>query len=41
MQIKTGNTSQNLANEICQNIYLLYQVKEISKKVYKNIINSI
>ena len=36
-----GNTSENLLNEIRQIIYSLYRAKEISKKVYKNIMNSI
>ena len=40
-QVKAGNTSENLLNEISQIIYSLYQAKEITKKVYKNIMNSI
>ena len=40
-QVKAGNTSENLLNEIRQIIYSLYQEKEITKKVYKNIMNSI
>ena len=40
-QIKAGNTSANLKNEICQIIHSLYQAKEIAKKVYNNIMNSI
>ena len=40
-QVKTGNTSENLLNEIKQIIYSLYRTKEINKKVYKNIMNSI
>ena len=40
-QIKAGNTSENLLNAIRQIIYSLYWTKEITKKVYKNIINSI
>ena len=40
-QIKTGNTSGNLLNEIRQIIYSLYRAKEITKKVYNNIMNSI
>ena len=40
-QVKTGNTSENLLNEICQIIYSFYQAKELTKKVYKNIMNSI
>ena len=39
-QVKAGNTSKNLLNEIPQIIYSLYQVKEIAKKVYGNIMNS-
>ena len=39
--IKTANTSGNLLNEIHQVIYSLYQAKEINKKVYTNIMNSI
>ena len=31
-QLKTGNTSQNLLNEIRQITYSLYQTKEITKK---------
>ena len=34
-------TSTNSLNEIRQIIYFLYLVKEISKKVYKNIMTSI
>ena len=40
-QVKAGNTSENLLNEIRQIIYSLYQAKEITKKVYSNIMNSI
>ena len=40
-QVKAGNTSENLVNEFKQIIYSLYQEKEVTKKVYKNIINSI
>ena len=32
-QVKTGNNSENLLNEIRQIIYSLYQAKEITKKV--------
>ena len=35
-QIKAGNTSENLLNEIRQIIYSLYQAKEITKKIYNN-----
>ena len=40
-QIKAGNKSESLLNEIRQVVYSLYRSKEIAKKVYKNIINSI
>ena len=39
-QVKAGNTSENLLNKIRQIIYSLYLVKEITKKVYNNIKNS-
>ena len=39
-QVKAGNTSENLLNEIRQTIYSLYRAKEITKKVL-NITNSI
>ena len=32
-QVKAGNTSKNVLNEIRQIIYSLYQEKEITKKV--------
>ena len=37
-QIKAGNNSESLLNEIRQVVYSLYQSKEITKKVYNNII---
>ena len=40
-QVKAGNISENLLNEIRQIIYSLYRAKEIPKKVYNNIMNSI
>ena len=40
-QIKAGNNSESLLNEIRQIVYSLYRSKEISKKVYSNIIKSI
>ena len=40
-QVKAGNISESLLNEIRQIIYSLYQSKEITKKVYNNMINSI
>ena len=40
-QVKAGNNSESLLNEIRQIFYSLYRSKEITKKVYNNIINSI
>ena len=40
-QVKTCNNSESLLNEIRQIIYSLYQSKQITKKVYNNIIKSI
>ena len=39
--VKTGNTPENLVNEIRQIICLLYLAKGITKKVCNNIMNSI
>ena len=40
-QVKAGNASENTLNGIRQIIYLLHWEKEVTKKVCKNIINSI
>ena len=40
-QIKSGNNSESLLNEIWQIVFSLYQLKQITKKVYNNIIKSI
>ena len=40
-QVKAGNNSESLLNEIRQIVYSFYRSKEITKKVYNNIINSI
>ena len=40
-QVKAGNTSENLLNEIRQIMYSLYRAKEITKKVYNNKMNLI
>ena len=40
-QVKEGNNSESLLNEIRQIVYSLYRSKEITKKIYNNIINSI
>ena len=40
-QVKAGNNSESLLNEIRQIVYSLYQSKQITKTVYNNIIKSI
>ena len=40
-QVKAGNTSEGLLNKIRQIVYSLYQSKQITKKVYNNVIKSI
>ena len=40
-QIKGGNNSESLLNEIWHIVYSLYQSKGITKNVYNNIIKSI
>ena len=40
-QVKAGNNSENLLNEIRQIVYALYQSKQKTKKVYNSIIKSI
>ena len=40
-QVKAGNSSESWLNEIRQIVYSLYQSKEITKKVYNDIIKSI
>ena len=39
-QLKVGSNSEGLLNEIRQIVYSLYQSKEITEKVYNNIIKS-
>ena len=39
-QLKADNISEKLLNEVGQIIYSLYRAKEITKKVYNNILNS-
>ena len=41
VQIKVGNNSESLLNEIRQIVYSLYRSKKVTKKVYNNIIKSI
>ena len=40
-QLKAGNNSESLLNEIRQIVYSLYQSKQITKKVNNNILKSI
>ena len=40
-QVKAGNNSESLLNEIRQIVYSLFQATEITKKVYNNIIKPI
>ena len=40
-QVKAGNNSDSLLNKIRQIVYSLHQSKQITKKVYNNIIKSI
>ena len=40
-QIKAGNNSQSLLNEIRQIVYSLYQSNEVTEKVYNNILKLI
>ena len=40
-QLKAGNNSEKLKNEIRQLLYLLYSSKKLSKTIYNNLINTI
>ena len=40
-QVKAGNNSESLLNEIRKIVYFLYQPKEITKKVCNSIIKSL
>ena len=40
-QVKAGNNSESLLNKMRQIVYSLHQSKQITKKVYNNIIKSI
>ena len=40
-QVKAGNNSEGFLNKIRQIVYSLYQSKQITKKVYNHIIESI
>ena len=40
-EVKAGNNWESLLNEIIQIVYSLYQSKQITKKVYNHIVESI
>ena len=40
-QVKVGNTSENLLNKVRQVMCSLYWAKQITKKLYNNIMNSV
>ena len=40
-QVKAGNNSESLLNEIRQIVYSLYQSKPVTKKIYHHIIKPI
>ena len=40
-QLKAGNNSQKLINEIRQLLYSLYRSKKLTKKIYNHLINAI
>ena len=40
-KVKAGNNSESLLNEIGRIVYSLYQSKQITKRVYNHIIESI
>ena len=40
-QLKVGNNSEKLKNEIRQLLYYLYHSKKLSKTIYKRLINII
>ena len=40
-QLKDGNNSQKLKNEIRQIVYSLYRSKNLSKTIYNHLINNI
>ena len=41
VQVKAGNTSENLVNEIRKIMYSMYRAREINERVHNNIMNSI
>ena len=41
VQLKAGNNSQKLKNEIRQIVYSLYRSKNLSKTIYNSLLNTI
>ena len=40
-QLKAGNNSENLKNEIRQLLYSLYRSKKLTKNIYKSLVDII
>ena len=40
-QLKAGNNSQKLKNEIIQLLFTLYRLKKLSKTIYNSLMNTI
>ena len=40
-QLKTGNNSHKLKNEVRQLLYSLYRSKKVSKTIYKHLMNAV
>ena len=40
-QLKAGNNSEKLKNEIRQLLYSLYRLKNLTKQIYKSLIDTI
>ena len=40
-QLKAGNNSQGITNEIRQLLYSLYRSEKLSKTIYKHLMNAI
>ena len=40
-QLKAGNNSEKLKNEIRQLLYSLYRSKQLTKQLYKSLVNTI
>lgn len=40
-QVEADNASKKLLNKIRQIVYLLYQTKQITKKEYNNLLNTV